>query len=865
MTSKNNDDNQNKNIKEENDIQDNNNQLNFKLLNAKFLLIKLLQKNLDSSLLKLESKSSQDFSNLKIIKKNFNDFSKKIHTFNKKVEETLKKREKEKINKPSKRNDKKRISYLKKRTLSSNSIKISFNKRCKTIIYEDEIEKMYHTSKNFNKEERGKIFCSNNLGLRTISNFRTSRMKEKEKEKKREKEKMKQIDKRIEIKGYKKQQKNYKDMNLKKYKTSNKGTLKNDNINQNENITINNIKEINVKKNDMSWTNNYRTKSDHMPKEGNYSFDKIDGITNSNIMFGNSLSYIEEKIEKKNIINSNIIRKNNFKIKEDKEKYFLNKIQKNENKNVDQINNMNLKFQNHLTNDNSKNKNINTEPSNISKTIFTGNEINISKTISNITNGNNNNDKKDNKIVEKVENIVKLVDDVNQNINKILIGSQAFLQKRNSCKRESSKSFAFDKRTDLKEYLSNLSPEFSIIEIEKENEKTKNNNDIPSLNVNKVKNLNVKCKNNNNMLPNENNTKKLYKKIKINKEKNNNFSVKNINIDIKKTNYNSHKNHKIIKKILLQADNYKNNENEKNNIESIDIQNTPNINREKKSKDLIKFKVNRFKEKNKKNNKLTFINIIENNPKILSTILQYLSFKNKINFLSINKFLSKERISLLINKKDEIFLILHLKENETIDDKIKKLKNLSNNNNKGSFLNKLKEFKLSKDAINNLKLLNNSQIIKLFKENQIDNNKIAEINIIYKVLLLLFREKKLVEISDDIIFWKNCCKYFFEKSEDGKIGNYIINQSKNFCFDHKTINLIEFVLIGNKNNIINGYYDKLCKTTELILPLIKQALEYCGVIYTDKKNNLNKILDNLQYNQMLINKLDNIINFYTNK
>ena len=106
------------------------------------------------------------------------------------------------------------------------------------------------------------------------------------------------------------------------------------------------------------------------------------------------------------------------------------------------------------------------------------------------------------------------------NILRNLIGSQAFLQKRNSCKRESSKSFAFDKRTDLKEYLSNLSPEFSIIEIEKENEKTKNNNDIPSLNVNKVKNLNVKCKNNNNMLPNENNTKKLYKKIKINKEKN---------------------------------------------------------------------------------------------------------------------------------------------------------------------------------------------------------------------------------------------------------------------------------------------------------------------------------------------------------
>ena len=102
-----------------------------------------------------------------------------------------------------------------------------------------------------------------------------------------------------------------------------------------------------------------------------------------------------------------------------------------------------------------------------------------------------------------------------------------------------------------------------------------------------------------------------------------------------------------------------------------------------------------------------------------------------------------------------------------------------------------------------------------------------------------------------------------DKSE-GKIGNYIINQVKNFYFDHQTINLIEFTLIGNKNNILNGYYEKLCKTTGLIIPLIKQVLEYCGIITSDKKYNP-RILDNLKYNQMLINKLDIIINLYSGK
>jgi len=274
---------------------------------------------------------------------------------------------------------------------------------------------------------------------------------------------------------------------------------------------------------------------------------------------------------------------------------------------------------------------------------------------------------------------------------------------------------------------------------------------------------------------------------------------------------------------------------------------------------LEKKKLNNNNNKEEKDNKITFSDLIQNDSKILQNILQYLSFKNKINFLSINKYLLKERISLLINKKEALILILQLKENETIEGKIKKLNNNFNNKEPTSKL--IKEFKLSKDVIRNLKQLNEVQNIKLFKEKQINKNKITEINIIYKILLLLLGEKKLVEISDDYTFWKKCCKYFLRKSE-GKIGNFIINQVKNFCFDHQTINLIEFTLIGNKSNIINGYYEKLCKTTGLIIPLIKQILEYCGVTSSDNKNNP-RILDNLKYNQMLINKLDIMINHYS--
>lgn len=154
---------------------------------------------------------------------------------------------------------------------------------------------------------------------------------------------------------------------------------------------------------------------------------------------------------------------------------------------------------------------------------------------------------------------------------------------------------------------------------------------------------------------------------------------------------------------------------------------------------------------------ISFLNLIKSDNKIIDNILQYLSLEDKIYFLSVNKYLLKKKITLLFNKKEALILILQLKKNETIEDKIKKLKN--NNTKESSNLNQ--EFKLSKETLKYLKQLNEKQNINFFIENKIDKNKVTEINIIYKILLLLLGEKKLVEISDDNIFWEKCCKFFW--------------------------------------------------------------------------------------------------------
>ena len=826
------------NVNKNNTKEINNNSINLKLL-----LSKLLQSTLDSSILKLESNFSSDFSSLKLINKSFNEFSKEINVMKNKVEETLKKREKEKIKKPRKRNDKKKILNNKKRTLSSNSIKALFNKkRNNTMTTEEEFDKI-NISKNYNKVGKRKTINVNKLGIRTISDFRTIQVKQKEKEKETSK------DKEIEIEEYKKQKILSDGVNLKKYRTSlNKNIFKklpNNNING-VNPLFNNINKIGIKKNDTSWMQlNNSVKNSKIIMGINYSFDKIDGnlINNNGISY--SLSDIEETIGNTN----NNLRKNNFKDKEEKNKVknnILNDTNKLEIRIKKKQNSINNKIQNLINNENLKKKDIWIE--NNSNTISTDQDIKNSKIIINKNpNLNNmNKDKKENKIFS-VENIVKLVDDVNQSINKILVGSctnQTHIHRR----REESNSF-IDKKGEIKDLL-NISRENSLIEKEK------------TTILNNSKKAKLSQINNNILLSNENNSKKDYKKIKMNNNNNNNTnndssSKNNYNKKeiIKCFNYNTtkNKNKKTIKKIILHSNENKNKEIEKK-IEDININQDLSLNFEKK-------KLNNINNKEEKDSKISFLNLIQNNTKILQSILQYLSFKNKINFLSINKYLIKERISLLVNKKEALILILQLKENETIEDKIKKLQNNSKNKEPTSKL--IKEFKLSKDVIRNLKQLNEAQNIKLFKEKQINKNKITEINIIYKILLLLLGEKKLVEISDDYTFWKKCCKYFLDKSE-GKIGNYIINQVKNFYFDHQTINLIEFTLIGNKNNILNGYYEKLCKTTGLIIPLIKQVLEYCGIITSDKKYNP-RILDNLKYNQMLINKLDIIINLYSGK
>ena len=235
-------------------------------------------------------------------------------------------------------------------------------------------------------------------------------------------------------------------------------------------------------------------------------------------------------------------------------------------------------------------------------------------------------------------------------------------------------------------------------------------------------------------------------------------------------------------------------------------------------------------------------------------VLDFLNFQEKIQFTGINRGFNIERIYILNDKREELIKGLDLNSDETIDDLIMKIKLKYSNEE----LNKeFTPFQVSRGAAKAVELLNNPLYSKLFKKSTIEKNA-DEICKVYRTLFTLLGEYHIANIPEDEYFWIKCTEYLNNKSE-GKIGSFILNQFKNINFDKRKIVLINKFMIGMKKKINPNYFPKICGTTGLLIFLIKDALEYCGVIINDKKTQPARILDNLMYYKKCIETLAQII------
>ena len=115
-------------------------------------------------------------------------------------------------------------------------------------------------------------------------------------------------------------------------------------------------------------------------------------------------------------------------------------------------------------------------------------------------------------------------------------------------------------------------------------------------------------------------------------------------------------------------------------------------------------------------------------------------------------------------------------------------------------------------------------------------------------------------INDDRTFWLKCTEYLINKS-NGKIGTYILKRAENFDFSHQSIYLMNRLIVGIRPKFIPTTFSKLSGTTGLLFFLIKDSLEYAGVLINEKKNPVSRIYDNLLYYKEIIDKMTNYIDF----
>ena len=164
------------------------------------------------------------------------------------------------------------------------------------------------------------------------------------------------------------------------------------------------------------------------------------------------------------------------------------------------------------------------------------------------------------------------------------------------------------------------------------------------------------------------------------------------------------------------------------------------------------------------------------------------------------------------------------------------------------------EFHLSRGAARAIQLLNNNKYSKIFRRPVLDNN-LSQIYIAYRILFIFLNEVEIANISDDKLFWVKCTEYLNSKGENGKIGDFILSKFEKFNCDSKTIYYIEQIMKGKKDNMSPSYFSKICGSTGLLIFLIKELMEYCGVIVSTKKTQLSRIYQNLKYFKNIIDKL----------
>ena len=276
---------------------------------------------------------------------------------------------------------------------------------------------------------------------------------------------------------------------------------------------------------------------------------------------------------------------------------------------------------------------------------------------------------------------------------------------------------------------------------------------------------------------------------------------------------------------------------------------------EKKNEEKIEEKNEEKNEEKKEERIINYFEPIIDNNKIMNTISSFLNDSSQYNFFTCNKKLTKYLYEKLLTSLEILKTKNNITSSSTVQDQINTLK-LKYQNDK---LNEEPpKFSLSKGTVKAIELLNEENYSKIFTQKEL-NPPLNEILLVYRIFFQLLNNNNICTINDDKLFWYEASEYIL-KTNNGKIGDFFKESIKNFDFSIKNIYKVKKVLNGNEEKIKPTVFSKYCGTTGLIIFLIKDTLEYLGIIHNVKKNIPCLLLKYLEYVKEIQNKIENYIN-----
>ena len=353
----------------------------------------------------------------------------------------------------------------------------------------------------------------------------------------------------------------------------------------------------------------------------------------------------------------------------------------------------------------------------------------------------------------------------------------------------------------------------------------------------------------------------------LNLDKINIISQRNINTQKRENNF---KKKTILSNIDLQADeinfvltelrqekkfqNYEEdedeNENEETNSKNQSISSSCN-----KNSEVLNSNYQSSTIKNKQIN-IDFGQYINSNDgdEIAKLIASFLDKQTKYNFFSCSKKLVNNLFLELNDTYNKIIEMNKISSINSIEEEINKIKNQFKGENLDS--NKY-SFQLSKGSMRAIQILDNEIYNNIFKSKEL-NPPLDKIILIYRIFFQLINREEINEIVSDKKFWEEARIYFLE-NDDNKIGYFIKDNISEFDFTNENIYKLKKLTKGYEEKLKPTNYEKICETTTLFTFIIKDALEYCGIIYNKEKNNPGITISYLEFIREKLNDIKEYI------